>query len=310
MDPSSSPCSLSRRPRMKRASLSFPSRRCRVWRILTVASAYRFWVCRTSAQSLRQVVHRGLISRAQRKCVTAPSKSPSCRRSAPRFLSRLTCSTLSSIRRKAPRMYRVPPLTRCPPCRTDPGRKVPCPTSISNTSFPMCSKNVPPPTYSSAGVMASVMARMPLSTCTSVRGCDELYLSSDTEWARSTLSSFTTSGNSCRISGKKESSSRRLNQRSVSGRFFSQSPPSLYLPLWYSFCEMPSASAPATTPALSAALKSGSVVTLMRSKGKLKSPAKSSGGTAPIEYDVMPTDADPPPPPVPVPLPPPPAGAQ
>mmetsp|Transcript_51293 Transcript_51293/g.76125 ORF Transcript_51293/g.76125 Transcript_51293/m.76125 type:complete len:102 (+) Transcript_51293:958-1263(+) len=89
--------------------------------------------------------------------------------------------------RNAPSMYLVPDVTRCPPCLTLPGRKVPCPTSIGITfSTPICSKYVPPPLYSALGVMANVMANIPLSIWTSVRGWEALYFNKLTEWARNT----------------------------------------------------------------------------------------------------------------------------
>ena len=50
------------------------------------------------------------------------------------------------------------------------GAKIPNTRSLSR----LTSKNVPPPSYDSEGERARVIAKMPLSTCTSVRGWEEL----------------------------------------------------------------------------------------------------------------------------------------
>mmetsp|Transcript_15797 Transcript_15797/g.36393 ORF Transcript_15797/g.36393 Transcript_15797/m.36393 type:complete len:213 (-) Transcript_15797:1034-1672(-) len=140
IDSSSLPCSLRMTPSVNSASLSRSSSSSRTRRILASAPSKSFRVMRISAQSLRHVAHRGLIASAHSKCSAAPSRSFLLRRSEPRFLRRRTCSTLSSIKRNAPRMNLVPSVTRWPPCRTEPGRNVPCPTSMGRTSsLPKCS---------------------------------------------------------------------------------------------------------------------------------------------------------------------------
>mmetsp|Transcript_12105 Transcript_12105/g.39844 ORF Transcript_12105/g.39844 Transcript_12105/m.39844 type:complete len:259 (-) Transcript_12105:906-1682(-) len=99
-----------------------------------------------SAQFLRHVAQRGLSLSAHLKSRLALARSPRPRAARPWFCSRRTCSTRSSMSKKAPRMYRSPAVTGWPPCRTEPGRKVQWPCSIGRTDpSPRCSKKVPPP---------------------------------------------------------------------------------------------------------------------------------------------------------------------
>ena len=103
-----------------------------------------------------------------------------------------------------------------------------------------------------------------------------------TECALNTDGELTISGKRWCKRGKKVDSSRLLNQLLVFGKLSNQSPPNLYFPELYSFCSRPSPFAKAKTSAASSGGKSGAFsVTLIRSNGKPKSCAKSSGGVAP-----------------------------
>eukprot|EP00327_Prymnesium_parvum_P033578 CAMPEP_0195599528 /NCGR_PEP_ID=MMETSP0815-20121206/4080_1 /TAXON_ID=97485 /ORGANISM="Prymnesium parvum, Strain Texoma1" /LENGTH=186 /DNA_ID=CAMNT_0040738969 /DNA_START=730 /DNA_END=1291 /DNA_ORIENTATION=+ len=118
-----------------------------------------------------------------------------------------------------------------------------------------------------------------------VRGWLALYLRMATEWALSTDASDTISGNRAAIVGKILDCRRALNHWSVLGIFFTQSPPSLYLPDLYSFEFIPSETARATTSSASCGSMSRFAVTRIKSSGNLNASAKSSGGTDPIEYE-------------------------
>ena len=72
-----------------------------------------------SAHSCKQVVHWGLIDNAHSMCFAAFVKSCFLHNSLPLFFSGRTCLTRSLINKKTPRIYCIPCVILCPPCRTN-----------------------------------------------------------------------------------------------------------------------------------------------------------------------------------------------
>lgn len=148
-------------------------------------------------------------------------------------LSLRTCSTRSSNNKNAPKMYRVPFVTRCPPCLTLPGRTVPCPTFIGST-LSVFKKG------SSATIL--FLRRHGQSHCQNT----VIHMHVGTLMRRiilqqtgrmSTKNGGRTDnfGNKRVQSGKNVVSSRSLNHSRVFRRFVNQSPSSLYFPEIYHF---------------------------------------------------------------------------